>query len=329
MHFFPATESTLSATYLGLFLQEVYRLAPQTTCKLFRTGMNHLYIVADGDIRYVLRVYTHNWRTYEDVAEEIRLLNHLKDNNVPVAYPVADPSGNFVQELMAPEGMRYAVLFSFAEGKKDPRFGAEAAYQIGAAMGKLHTATQNFFLQRLTYDTATLLRDAMKRTAAFFGAANEDVQFLANLAQLLEGAYAKADAAQMRIGALHLDIWFDNLHIDEDGKVTLYDFDFCGNGWLCHDMGYFLYQLLSTNPAPEDYQLKSESFLEGYKSIVPFSDEEKRFMPYAALGVLLFYISIQCDRYDTWSNIFLNEDHLNRYCGSLRRWMAHNKIELA
>ena len=42
------------------------------------------------------------------------------------------------------------------------------------------------------------------------------------------------------------------------------------------------------------------------------------------LGVFLFYLGVQCDRFDTWSNIFLNEDHLKRFTGSLRRWMEYN-----
>lgn len=58
---FPATETTLSAVHLATLLQEKYNLDIQTSCKLFRTGMNHLYLVTDGGAKYVLRIYTFNW----------------------------------------------------------------------------------------------------------------------------------------------------------------------------------------------------------------------------------------------------------------------------
>src|SRR5438067_1136534 len=116
MQNFPVTQSTLSAVHLCELLQDRYSLSSETSCKLFRTGMNHLYMVADGDNRHVFRVYTFNWHTRNEVSEEIRLLNHLKENGIPISYPIPDSAGHFIQDIKAPEGIRYAVLFSFAKG---------------------------------------------------------------------------------------------------------------------------------------------------------------------------------------------------------------------
>lgn len=32
------------------------------------------------------------------------------------------------------------------------------------------------------------------------------------------------------------------------------------------------------------------------------------------------------DIYDTWSNIFLNDDHLKRFVGTLKRWTTYHKL---
>lgn len=61
--------------------------------------MNHLYIVYDGKNKYVFRVYTHHLRTKVEIEEEIRLLIHLKENNKSVAYPIADKSNKYLQEI--------------------------------------------------------------------------------------------------------------------------------------------------------------------------------------------------------------------------------------
>src|SRR5438128_7114236 len=104
MTIFPVTESTLSANHVGQFLQERYDLSDKTYCTLFRTGMNHLYFVIDGDKKFAFRIYTFNWRTKLDIGEELRLLIHLKQNDAPITYPIADNLNVLIQEFNAPEG---------------------------------------------------------------------------------------------------------------------------------------------------------------------------------------------------------------------------------
>jgi len=328
MSTFPATESTLSALHLGEFLRDQYGLGPETACKLFRTGINHLYLVSDNGNKFVFRIYTLNWRAKSAITEELRLLLYLKQNNIPVSYPVSGHHEELIQEFNAPEGIRYGVLFSFAEGRKMSKFTPLTSYHIGIAMAKMHKATENFAIDRYPYNAKTLLSDSLKRTKAFFTSPNEDIDFAERLTHHLTREYEKVNTANVRHGAVHLDIWFDNMHINGENEVTIFDFDFCGSGWLCHDIAYFLFQLYNTNQGENEYEPKAESFLEGYETIVKITDEEKRIIPIVGLSVFLFFLSIQCDKYDTWSNIFLNEDHLKRFIGQLKRWMVYNKMNI-
>jgi len=325
---FPATESTLSATHLAKLLQDQYNLDLETSCKLFRTGMNHLYVVTGGGYKYVLRIYTFNWRSKFDVSEELRLLRFLRNNGITVAYPIADRNGEYIQEINAQEGVRYGVLFSFAEGKKVPRFSTEVSYNIGVTMARIHLLTENFQVSRATYDSKTLLEDSLKRTQSFFSPKIDEMKFVAALTEFLSDEYSRVNSNDVRTGVVHLDIWFDNMHFGDNDQITIFDFDFCGNGWLCLDVAYFIFQLYNTNLDEADFKAKAESFLSGYESISKISDEEKRLIPMTGLCVMLFYLGMQCDRFDTWSNIFLNEDHLRRFTGSLKRWMAYNDIQL-
>lgn len=326
---FPVTNSTLSAKKLGEYLQQKYNLSNNTECKLFRTGMNHVYMVNDDTAKYVFRVYSFDWRTKIEIAEEVRLLIHLNENNTPVSFPIADDLNEYIQEFNAPEGKRYGVLFSFAEGTKSARFTAETSFFIGQALAKVHKSTENFTLNRITYDDTVLLTDAVKRTREFFKKETDEIQFLERTATFLKNEFNTFDKEQIRCGAVHLDVWFDNMHFNEENKVTLFDFDFCGNGWLCLDISYFLFQLYYTNQNDQDYQIKAESFLKGYETITGISKEERRILPFVCLAIMTYYISMQCDRYDNWTNIFLNEDHLKRFVGSLKRWITYNKIEIA
>ncbi|MCT3699384.1 aminoglycoside phosphotransferase [Elizabethkingia anophelis] len=325
---FPAINSTLSPNELGKLIQQKYGLSNKTECSIFRIAMNHLYIVYDGENKYVFRVYTHNWRTKLEIEEELKLLLHLKETDGQVAFPLADQSNQYIQEIEAPEGKRFGVLFSYAKGTKTARFSPQTSFLIGQALAKVHQSTDNFELARISYNTQNLLDNPILRIKKFFNKNNSEVIFLEKLSAFLTLKIQNIDAPKMRYGSVHLDVWFDNLHIDNEKEITFFDFDFCGNGYLCFDISYFLFQLLATNLNEAEYQEKAESFLKGYETVTVIGSEEKRFLPYTCLAIMVYYISVQCDRFEYWTNIFVNEDHLKRMVGNLKRWISYNKIEV-
>ncbi|AIL44318.1 phosphotransferase [Elizabethkingia anophelis] len=325
---FPAINSTLSPNELGKLIQQKYGLSDKTECSIFRIAMNHLYIVYDGENKYVFRVYTHNWRTKLEIEEELRLLLHLKETDGQVAFPLADKSNQYIQKIEAPEGTRFGALFSYAKGTKTARFSPQTSFLIGQALAKVHQSTDNFELARISYNTQNLLDNPILRIKKFFNKNNSEVIFLEKLSAFLTLKFQDIDKPKMRYGSVHLDVWFDNLHIDNEKEITFFDFDFCGNGYLCFDISYFLFQLLATNLNEAEYQEKAESFLKGYETVTVIGSEEKRFLPYACLAIMVYYISVQCDRFEYWTNIFVNEDHLKRMVGNLKRWISYNKIEV-
>lgn len=325
---FPSSESTLSAHHLGFFLQHTYALSERTNCMLLRTGMNHLYAIADGDEKYVFRVYTRGWRTKREIESEIQLLLHLAKNDLPVSYPLSDNDDNYIQSFPAIEGDRFGVLFSFAEGKKNPNFSVETSERIGKFMATMHLLTQDYELDRVKYDANTLLHNSLLQTKQFFKLPSPELAFIESLNSRLITTFAGLENEKIPSGAVHLDIWFDNMHITEVGEITFFDFDFCGTGYQCLDIAYFLYQLLSTHSTGDDYQLKSEAFLRGYNSIRPITAAETKLIPDLGLAILLFYIGVQCRTFDTWSNIFLNEDHLKRMTTNMKRWMEFHKMKV-
>jgi Ser/Thr protein kinase RdoA (MazF antagonist) len=318
MTYFPVTNSNLSATHISLFLQEKYSFSNDTHCKLIRAGINDTYLVTDHSAKFVFRIYSLNWRTHTEITEEIKLLNQLKENNISVSYPLPDKENNYIQTLNAPEGDRFAVLFSYADGQKLHLFSAETHFQIGQLMARFHTVTNNQRLNRVDYSAEVILVDPLKKVSEFLSADTEEMRFMQAAQKYLVKEFQQADISQMRQGAVHLDIWFDNLNITADNKVTIFDFDFCGNGWLCLDIAYYILQLHNIERyEPKDYQPKLESFLKGYESITQISNEEKRLIPMLGVSLYFFYLGIQCQRFENWSNSFLSENYLKRFINGL------------
>jgi len=313
---FPVINSTLSPAHLGLFVQELYNLK-ETSCRLLKTGINDSYLVQSVSGKYVFRVYSFNWRTKKEINEEIRLLNLLSDSDIPISYPIKDANGIYIHELSAPEGNRFGVLFSFAKGEKLLNFSAELHFKAGEIMARMHKVTLGLKLERVVYTPKVILQDSFEQLKNFLPADTAEMDFMVSAQQYLLNEFEKIKLDDVRNGVVHLDIWFDNFSIDNGTAITIFDFDFCGNGWLCLDLAYYILQVNSTEKDDAECKLKTDAFLAGYKSITKLTDEEKRIIPMLGVGLYFFYLGVQCQRFDNWSNTFLNEMHLKRYINLL------------
>jgi len=327
MSHFPVITSTLSETHLSLFLQDKYNLDINTTCRLIKTGINHVYLVTDQTQKYVFRVYSLQWRTELEISEEIRLLNLLKEQQLAVSYPIADTQAQYIQMLNAPEGIRFGVMFSYAPGEKTFNFSPELHFKIGEMMARFHQLTQGLHLKRVTYTPEKLLSDSLQHFFGFLPENTPEVVFIRQTQQYLHKQLEKVDTSQIRQGVVHLDIWFDNLNILNERDITIFDFDFCGNGWQCLDIGYYIMQIHSTEANENEYKLKAESFLKGYESVTPLSNEERRILPMLGECIYLFYLGVQCQRFNNWSNTFINEVYLKRFINlRIKRWFDYNNL---
>ena len=326
MTHFPVTSTTLSATALEQFVIEKYNLSPNATCQLFRTGINHTYFITDGEHKYVLRVYCYNWRSNEEIETEMDLLLLLKQNNISVSYPIADRNKQFIQDINAPEGLRHAVLFSFAEGGK-MRFMDEATcFKIGVLMGQLHQITVDKTYNRIAYNSESLLRKPYVQALQHFPIENPEMQYLKTVCDRITQTFESVDHAKISKGIVHLDIWYDNMSITEKSAITIFDFDFCGNGSLILDVAYFCKQLFHIENDKTEYKNKKEQFLKGYQSIRSLTVEELQLIPEAGAAIWIFYLGVQSQRFD-WSNVFLTENYLKlMYVARLKSWLNYYNV---
>ncbi|HMS66539.1 MAG: phosphotransferase [Saprospiraceae bacterium] len=314
MSFFPVTHSILSASHLAEFIQCRYDFGADIQCKLMKSGINDTYLVSAGQNQFVFRVYSLNWRKPAEIEAEIYFLNQLKATNISISYPINDVQGVYIQNLPAPEGLRYGLMFSYAPGSKLHEVSGELHYEIGRTVGRIHQIARNQKIDRINYSLEVLMVESLAQISHFLSPDSIEMKYLESLQGFIIDQLRVADINNMQSGIVHLDIWFDNLNIDEDGKITIFDFDFCGNGWLSLDVAYYIMQLHNIEKyETAKYQPKIDQFLEGYESLNFLSLEEKRLLPVLGLSLYFFYLGTQCQRFENWSNAFLNENYLKRF----------------
>jgi Ser/Thr protein kinase RdoA (MazF antagonist) len=324
MSIFPASASTLSENELGLFIRDKYDLDGSFVCKLYRTGVNHTYFISNTITSYVVRVYCHNWRSKAQIIEELELLTILKENNVAISYPLIDRNKNSIQEVMAPEGKRYIVLFSFAKGDKVRFISNENCAAIGAIMARIHNMTEFHFTNRVQYTPKLLVQDAYMNFKSFFSEDLDEMIFLKSTASQIEKKLEFNRTQSSLSGMVHLDIWYDNLSIDKENEITIFDFDNCGQGLFVLDIGYFCKQLFFIEQDKKVYEEKVQSFIAGYTSKRELSDTEMKIIPEAGAAVFIFYLGVQAQRFD-WSNIFFTENYLKMYTARIKNWLEYYK----
>ena len=322
MKTFPVITSTISAQELGDYIKEKYNLDSNLECKLFRTGMNHTYMLSSGKIKYVLRLYCYNWRSKTEIQEEISLLNVLKENGLSVSFPIRDKNTKYIQDIKAPEGLRYAVLFTYAKGEKVRFMDSSSCFAVGELMAKIHKVTENKKLKRSIYNKKSLLETSYKKLKPYFSEVLPEMEFI----KAIETSYQDSHFEHTKQGVVHMDIWYDNMSIANKTDITIFDFDFCGNGSQILDVGYFCKQLFYIEADKNEYEIKKESFLKGYESITKLSEKELKLIPMAGLVVFVFYLGVQAQRWD-WSNIFLSENYLKMFVGRFKSWAKYYQIE--
>lgn len=302
---------------LNVMLQKRFEFSENSRCELLKTGMNHTYKVETDGSRYIYRIYNYGWRRKEEILEEIRFLDLLKANKLSVSYAIADQSGSKIQVIDAPEGTRYGVLFSFAKGSKPRTLSKEKHKEIGETLGKIHQLSVEMKLDRVNYSLSFLLEESLEKIKNRLSIKSEAFCYLDSKRRDIREKIARSKQTPLRKGIVHLDIWNDNLHISEDGKITIFDFDFCGNGWLALDIAYYIMQLINTEKKITECKANIAAFIKGYESVNVISTEEKELLKPLGMSLYFFYLGVQCDQFERWTNVFLSESYLERYINNI------------
>lgn len=322
----PSISSIISPEYIADFVMSNYNFDNSTTCNLLRTGINHTYLITTTNEKFVFRIYHINWRTESEINEELKLLEFLKNNNLLVSYPIKDKHDKYIQCLQAIEGNRFGVLFSYAEGDTVKKPSEKVCFNFGIAMAKLHQLTINKKTTRKTHNADSLVGWAIEKVASKFPESTNEIDFFKRTYKIISSEFE--NTKNIRKGIVHLDLWHDNMKIKNETEITMFDFDNCGNGSLCLDIGYSLMLFYRNDPNEKRFLERKNAFLKGYESITKISNEEKKLIPYGGLAIWLHYTGQHVQRFNDFANHFLSDDFLKYWIDTVDKWMIFNDIKI-
>jgi len=285
------------------------------TCMFEYRGLNDIYRCTNGNLSFFFKIYARKDIDQGAIEAEIEIVNHLRRSGLSVAYPIARRNGPYLLPIETPEGTRYGVLFSEAEGSpcSNDILDERETFEISHLISDMHTmldaiptSPKRWKLDdRLFLDhSIEILEDYNKFNPHIALSYLKDV-----VKELKEQIQAKA--RNWNWGLCHGDIYTGNIHKRNDGNLTIYDFDFCGYGWRAYDVSPFLGNFSAgiREDVVEKRKRQLENFLRGYENAGGLSDSEieavyKIFVPYRRI----FNMGYLYDAlYYVWGNRLRNE----------------------
>ena len=317
---FPVQYSTLLSCALQEKILTRYHFNGLPFCEFLYRGMNDSYLVKDLSSQYIFKVYRHTWRSFVDVESEIELLQYLKANGVSVSFPIADKQGNAIQTICAPEGERYAALFSYAEGSSlMADMTMEQSRITGKELAKIHRLTKNRQLknQRSQLGLTALLDSSFFMIEPFIDDKNNDLTNLREVIMRLKEKFASVALNELDYGICHGDFHPANYHISERNEITIYDFDSCCVGYFAYDIAAFYYWIVR---AYKNAKKIMGSFLRGYQEIRKLSELEIALMPYFGAASSIWMTGMQCSNCEIFS-YFVRNNIRNNTIRNLKKFV--------
>lgn len=247
-------------------------------CELWNRGVSDTYSVEHKGRRAYLKVYRRDWRSRAEIQGEIDLVRYLRRMKIRVADPIPNCTGEFMDHLEAPDGRRYAVLFSEAKGAM-PAFNGENSRKYGLLAAAIHDVTDARYLRfrRPHLGIGSLAREPIDRLRLSLSPRSQELTYLKGVTgDLAQAVAALLPASLPEYGVCHGDLTFGNVRRDHRGRLTLFDFDYAVYGWRACDVAVFLLTrgFSFSRRANTDRMKQWNAFMEGYHTVRRLSDNE-------------------------------------------------------
>jgi Ser/Thr protein kinase RdoA (MazF antagonist) len=263
-----------------------YELTRSTEVKMLNLSENATFLVEDAQagIRSILRIHRPWYHTENAIRAELKWISALRGHpEIYTAEPIRGIDGDFVQVLdhaAVPEP-RYAVMFSFLQGREPDPCDTASFQQLGAVTAHLHKQTEAWpdaaQLERHTWDLDSMFfgpNPLWGRWQDGVGVRGRRAQVLEKLAMHIHDRLTTYGKERHRFGLIHADLRLANLLVHE-GRVQVIDFDDCGYSW-------YMYDLASALSFIEDHPRVPaliDAWLCGYRSVRKLSEADVELIP--------------------------------------------------
>ena len=269
----------VTADELRHWLQD-YAVGDLTDLKGIQAGIeNTNYFVTTSTGRYVLTLFEK--LTAQELPFYLNLMAHLAEHGVPSAYPVANRAGHYLGKLNG----KPAALVARLEGRDVSTPTTAQCAAVGTVLAQLHLAGQSYATTMDNPRGPKWWKAALPEILPFIPAEEatllkEEVRF--------QALYRFSDLPR---GAIHADLFRDNVLFSGDQVAGVIDFYFACTDALLYDIAIAVNDWCSTADGGLD-TAHTRAFLDAYAAVRPYTPIERGAWPaMLRAGALRFWVS--------------------------------------
>ena len=256
-----AVFTTVSEAELTQWLRD-YSLGELLELQGIASGIeNTNYFVTTRNGRFVLTLFEK--LSADQLPFYLNLMAHLARHSIPCPNPVANRYNQFLGTLNG----KPACIVSRLSGKSTTTPNQEQCAAIGAMLAQMHIAGQSFSQLMPDPRGAGWRAEAIAQLRPFLDA---------SLAVLLENEimlHAQHGWADLPQGAIHADLFRDNVLLEENRVGGLIDFYFACTGALLYDVAITVNDWCTNRDGKLDLQ-STQTLLRAYHAVRPLQDNE-------------------------------------------------------
>ena len=248
------------------------------------------------------------------------MLNHLSNKGISVAKPILKRDGDYITVILAPEGERYAVLFTYAEGKEAPYEEdiETKAFNYGREAAKIHRATADFSSShaRFSLDMTDPLNAPLKKISSMLAHRQADWNYLQQLADKIRHRFAELPSKELEQWFCHGDLHGGNANFADDGTITFYDFDCGGWSWRAYDISVFRW----SGRLREEEMKYWQPFIRGYTEERTLNELDLQAVP-LFIGIRHFFLlDIHICGGKDWGFGWMNDKYFDKAIAFFQAW---------
>ncbi len=243
----------------------------------------------DGQtLEHVLTVFER--LTFEQLPYYLHLMKHLASRGVPVPNPVRNAQGDI---LLRVQGKPAAVVNKLA-GRSDLAPSLAHCAAVGSTLARMHLAGRDFAMSQPNLRGLSWWNETVPVVLPFL--TPEQAQLMR--AELAYQNHVAASAAYTALprGAVHADLFRDNVLFEGEALSGFFDFYFAGDDSFLFDIAVCLNDWCVEHSAGADdgthHEARASTFLAAYQTVRPLVAAERDLLgAMLRAGALRFWLS--------------------------------------
>ncbi len=203
-----------------------------------------IYEFERGSKEYILRIGHSLRRSRSLIRGEVDWMNFLADGGTPVPRAVLSREGELVEAIDDGNGESFlATAFEKAVGRPPWEVGwtSDLFVKYGQLLGQIHALSRRYEPpegggSRPQWDDP-IMQDIERNLPV------TETIVVSKYRMIMEYVCTLPRDADS-YGLIHFDAHEANLLIDDDGTITLFDFDDCAYGWFVYDIAVVLFYIV-------------------------------------------------------------------------------------